>query len=391
MDKKLVIDEEKAPIVRKAFAMYAAGQSVSEICRVLNAAGYRTKTGARFNKNSFHSMFRNKKYIGQYKFMDIVIDDGVPAIIDKETFQKVQERLKSCANAPARGKALVDYMLSGKLFCGHCGGLMTGTASTSHTGRKYFYYTCVGRRGERSINCSKTPVRKEWIEKVVFEDTLELLTPEMIDHIADIAVQAANKEKDEKTAIPVIEAEIADIEKSIGRLLKLVENGADSPTLAERLNELEKDRRHAESRLLEEKATVIRLDKPQVVYFLTEFTNGNVDDPEFQRRIIDLLVNSVTVWDDEEDPGSQKFTITYNLNPAQSRTIRVKNPGKVGCVFHPDNSTKASGGLNSPPLALVEVGDEQHDAEPVVAPMRNGFQSKFPRTGVIFNLILKML
>lgn len=339
-NKKLVIDERTAPIVRKAFAMYAAGQSVADICRVLNGAGYRTKTGAEFNKNSFTSMFRNKKYIGQYKFMDITVEGGVPAIIDEDTFNKVQERLNSHADAPARGKALVDYMLSGKLICGHCNEVMTGTASTSHTGRKYFYYTCAGRRGERNNGCTKSPMRKEWLEKTIVQDTLELLTPDMIEHIADIAIQAAEKEKAEKTAIPTIENEIADIEKTIARLLKLVENGAESLTLANRLNELEKDRRNAERRLAKEKAAVIKLDKPQVIFFLTEFTKGNVDDPEFQRRIIDLLVNSVVVWDDTDDPGTFKFTITYNLTPKKTKTITVKDLSKSKCVFHPDNSTK---------------------------------------------------
>lgn len=162
----------------------------------------------------------------------------------------------------------------------------------------------------------------------------------MIEHIADIAIQAAEKEKAEKTAIPTIENEIADIEKTIARLLKLVENGAESLTLANRLNELEKDRRNAERRLAKEKAAVIKLDKPQVIFFLTEFTKGNVDDPEFQRRIIDLLVNSVVVWDDTDDPGTFKFTITYNLTPKKTKTITVKDLSKSKCVFHPDNSTK---------------------------------------------------
>lgn len=342
VNKKLVIDEDKAPIVRKAFSMYAAGHSVADICRVLNEAGYRTKTGSHFNKNSFHSMFRNKKYVGQYKFMDVVIDGGVPAIIDIDTFNKVQERLKINSQAPARGKAIVDYLLSGKLFCGHCGGLMTGTASTSHTGRKYFYYTCIGRRGERKNGCNKTPLRKEWLERVVVEDTLQLLTPEMIDYIADLAISAAKREVAEKTDIPTIEAEISEIDKSIARLLKLVENGAESPALAKRLNELESDRRKAERRLSKEKSSVTPIDKPQAVYFLTECMKGNVDDPEFQRRIIDLLVNSVVVWDDEDNPGTYKFTITYNLTPKKTKTFSAKDIKKSGCVYHPDKTTITS-------------------------------------------------
>ena len=49
--------------------------------------------------------------------MDVVVDGGVPALIDKETFDKVQVILDKKAQAPARSKALVDYMLSGKVIC----------------------------------------------------------------------------------------------------------------------------------------------------------------------------------------------------------------------------------------------------------------------------------
>ena len=64
--KKLVIDEETAPIVRQAFEMYAEGHSVAEICRTFNARGYKTSKGTRFGKSSFSKIFRNEKYIGVY-------------------------------------------------------------------------------------------------------------------------------------------------------------------------------------------------------------------------------------------------------------------------------------------------------------------------------------
>lgn len=340
-NKKLVIDPKTAPIVRKAFDMYANGHTVAYICQVLNEAGYRTKTGSLFNKNSFHSIFRNRKYIGEYKFMDVVVEGGVPAIIDKETFEKVQVILNRKAQAPARGKALVDYMLSGKVICGHCNKLATGTASTSHTGRKYFYYTCSGRRGHNG--CTKTPIRKELLEEAVVNDTVEMLTPEVIEYLADLAVKASEKERQDYTLISSLQAEISEYEKSIERLLKLVENGADSPTLSKRLNELEKAKRSAERSLVKEEAEYFLLDKDQVIFFLTQFTQGDKADPEFQRRIIDLLINSVIVWDDEDDgDGTHKITITYNLTPRKSKTITVKDLSKVGCVFQPDKPTITS-------------------------------------------------
>lgn len=337
-NKKLVIDPKTAPIVRQAFEMYANGHTVTEICKIFNAAGYKTKSGSDFNKNSFHSMFRNKKYIGQYKFMEVTIDDGVPAIVDKDTFYKVQAVLDRKAKAPARGKAIVDYVLSGKVFCGHCGKLLTGTASTSKSGRKYFYYTCAGRRGHNG--CQKTPIRKEFLEEAVLNDTLEMLTPEFVDYLADLAVKEADKERQESTLIPSLKAEIAEYDKSIGRLLKLVENGAESPALSKRLNELERAKRATEKTLAKEEAEYRPLDKEQVLYFLNQFTQGDKNDPAFQSRIIDMLVNSVIVWDDDENgDGTQSITITYNLLPKKTSKIAIKNLPKDVCGLAPDKST----------------------------------------------------
>ena len=340
-NKKLVIDPKTAPIVRQAFEMYANGHTVTEICKVFNAAGYRTKSGSEFNKNSFHSMFRNRKYIGLYKFMEVEIEDGVPAIVDKETFEKVQAILNRKAQAPARGKAITDYILSGKVFCGHCNKLMIGTASTSHTGRKYFYYTCSGQRGHNG--CTKTPIRKERLEEAVINDTLEMLTPEFIDYLAELALAEAVKEREQNTKIPSYKAEIAEYDKSIGRLIKLVENGAESPTLSQRLNELERAKREAERNLAREDAEYRMLDKEQIVYFLTQMTKGDKSDPDFQRRLVDMLVNSVIVWDSEDkDDNTQDVTITYNIVPKKTRKIKVGDIENARCVFHPDKTTITS-------------------------------------------------
>ena len=339
-NKKLVIDPKTAPIVREAFELYADGWSVADICHKFNAAGYRTKRGVPFNKNSFQAMFKNDKYIGVYKYKDVRVEGGVPAIVDVETFNRVQARLKRAAQAPSRGKALVDYMLSGKLFCGHCGSPMTGAASTSHTGRKYFYYCCTNRKAHGG--CTKSNVRKDLLEQAIVDDTLEMLVPEMIEYLAGLAMAASEREIQDSTLIPSLQAEISECDKSIDRLIKLVENGAESASLTKRLNELEAQKRTAERRLLKEQSSIVQLDRAQVIYFLTKFTEGDRTDPEFQRRIIDLLINSVVLWDDEESPdgsGETKITITYNLQPKKTRTIRVKDLLTSGCVFDPDKST----------------------------------------------------
>ena len=73
-NKKLVIDEAGAAIVREAFDLYANGATVAEICDTFNTKGYRTAKNAEFNKNSFRSMFKNERYIGIYKYKDLRIE-----------------------------------------------------------------------------------------------------------------------------------------------------------------------------------------------------------------------------------------------------------------------------------------------------------------------------
>ena len=320
-NKKLVVVESDAQIVREAFDLYSQGWTVADICDRFNKKGYRTAKGAEFNKNSFRSMFKNKRYIGIYKYKDLEIENGVPAIIDKETFDIVQERLGKNAEAPARGKAKVEYILSGKIFCGHCGEKMVGESGTSKTGAVHNYYACITRK--RKHACNKSPVKKEWIERLVVEDALSLLTPENIDNLAETAVQAANKEASENTLIPALEKELEDIEKGINNIVKMIERGIESESLENRIKELEADRKSTRRRILEAQADVLYLEKDHVIYWLEQFSQGDIEDEEFRKGVIDLLINSVTVWD--EPDGTFKITTAYNLTSLKSKTFRIKS------------------------------------------------------------------
>ena len=319
-DKKFVIKEDEAQIVREAFDLYANGHTVTEICNIFNTKGYRTKKGTEFNKNSFVKMFKNERYIGTYKYMDVKIENGIPAIIDKGTFADVQKRLKSQSSAPGRAKAKVDYLLAGKLFCGHCGSLMTGESGRGEYGGKYYYYTCSDRKKHRK--CDKKPLRKEYIERLVVQDALELLTPEMIDTLADMAISATEDDIANDTVVPALRDELRETEKSLGNLLKLIERGVESESVDERIRELEDQKKALLRRIEDAESEYVVLEKDHIVWWLTKFTQGDIEDEEFRRHIIDLLINSVTVWD---EPDGYKITTLYNLNEGNSKTYRVKS------------------------------------------------------------------
>lgn len=317
-DHKLVIDPATAHIVQEAFQLYANGETVADICRMFNAKGYRTAKGVEFNRNSFKSMFRNERYIGVYTYRDIRIEDGVPAIIDKELFEEVGRRLSKNAEAPARGKAKVDYLLAGKLFCGHCRASMNGESGTSKTGRKYNYYTCYTRK--RLNLCDKRPLKKEWIEQIVAQDAMELMTDDVISELADMAISQSDQDLKENTHIPELTGRKEEIEKAISNITRAIEKGVASDTLLNRLPELEKEKKVVAKQLAEEEKHIYRIDREQVIYWLNRFKDGDINDEKFRRIIIDLLINSVTVWD---DPDGFKITTAYNLTSCKNRTYRA--------------------------------------------------------------------
>lgn len=318
VDKKLIPNPDTAPIVRLAFELYASGWSVADICREFNTRGYRTSKGSPFNANSFKVLLRNKKYIGVYKFNDIEIEDGMPSIIDKELFYAVQKRLKQTGDAPGRGKAKVDYLLSGKLFCGECGSQMNGDCGRSKTGTRYHYYSCYGKKKLKTCNSKSLP--KNWIEDIVVRDAFSILTPENIEKIAEIAVKQSEEDIAKNTRIPVLTAREKEITKSIDNIIVAIEKGVVSDTLMLRLSELEKERKNLVCKIAEEEKEIFRLDKPQVIYWLSQFLNKDIEEETVKRQLIDLLVNSVTV---KALPDGDDFeiTIAYNLTPKKTVSV----------------------------------------------------------------------
>lgn len=325
-DHKLVINPATAHIVQEAFELYANGETVADICRMFNAKGYRTAKGVEFNRNSFKSMFRNKRYIGVYTYKDIEVEDGVPAIIDKELFETVGRRLSKNAEAPARGKAKVDYLLSGKLFCGHCGASMNGESGTSKTGAIHNYYTCYSRK--RRKGCDKKPLKKEWIEFIVAQDAMELLTNDVIEEMADMAIAQSDQDLKENTRIPELTARQQEVEQAISNIAKAIEKGVASDTLLDRLTQLEKDKKDIIKQLAEEEKYIYRIDRDQIIFWLTKFKDGDIEDEEFRRHIIDLMVNSVTVWD---EPDGYRITTAYNLTSCKTKTFQATPNSDPSC------------------------------------------------------------
>lgn len=163
-DRRFYVDEQEAIILREIFQRYANGERAADIIRDLNNRRITTSLGREFNKNSINRILRNRRYIGYYFYKGTETPDGMPRILDDALFFKVQEMLAKNRAAPGKSKSKDDYLLTTKLFCGHCGDPMTGYGGTGKLGKKYHYYCC---NGVKQKKCDKKIVSKDLIEAQV--------------------------------------------------------------------------------------------------------------------------------------------------------------------------------------------------------------------------------
>lgn len=320
-DDRFEIDPATAPIVRRIFEEYAAGERAKDIYERLNAEGHRTVRGGLFNKNSLRRILQNEKYIGIYEFKDIRVEGGIPAIVDKELFDKCQVLVERYHRAPAAKRDTL-FLLTSKLYCGHCGEPMTGDGGTGKSGQVYNYYTCNGRRVKK---CKKERAKKDWIEQLVVDQLVALVhSDKFIEEVADRCMEFQQREKD-RSALNALEARQKDIEKSINNMLAAIEAGIITPSTKTRLMELEGEKAQIEKGIAKELINEPTLERDQVVYFLEKFRTGDIDDPMYRALLVDTFLNSVYLYDDD------KLVLFLNYTGETSKvTLKLANKAANG-------------------------------------------------------------
>ena len=331
---KYVIDEEKAGIIREVFKLYGDGMTMVDIIKTCNERGYRTNRGKRFTRNSLSTILKNRKYIGIYKFDDIEIEGGMPAIVDAGTFEKVQKRLAMGNKNKSRKNDDVEFLLSGKLYCGHCGKPMVGTSGTGKGGQVYYYYSC----RQHGNKCVKTAERKEKLERFVIDYiTEEFLTDENIDMMADLIMQEMDNDEWSQR-IRALERQVSDIDSRIRNLMKALELDGDLQPVMDRISELQAERKALDadlSRMRVENMSFITKD--MIEFWMHDVKDRNNGSPEYYRSLIETFVNAIYVYDTGEphDDGQKgkkkKVVIAFNTSgPEQTVTLECSDKCLTG-------------------------------------------------------------
>ena len=82
------LDPLTAPLVLEAFQRYDNGDKMVEIVNFLNDKGVRNMLGGKMTHSSVNTMLKNRRYIGELSFRDIVVPDAIPVIVPKDLFDR---------------------------------------------------------------------------------------------------------------------------------------------------------------------------------------------------------------------------------------------------------------------------------------------------------------
>lgn len=314
-DGRYAIDEKMAPAIRMIFDKYCAGVPAREIAQLAYSMGLRTRSGGVISEQRVTSIVSNQKYIGIYEAYGVRLENGIPPIIDKDTFYLAQKRLEYYKHhrgeAGGRGTAKEDYLLSGKVFCGHCGEPMVGYSAYGRS-TMYHYYACRGRVHHR---CNKKTIEKTRLEKTVAQITRQkVLEPKVMSAIIDGYMQLQENKKANSAKRQQIKKAIKQTEKAIDNIVTAIADGLASESLKQRLIDLE----HQKTQLSIEYSEVRERPKitRQQIQFLFSQAQRKDDESEeeYRKRLIDIFVDSVRLYDD-------KIVVTYNLQSNSSSPI----------------------------------------------------------------------
>ena len=238
--------------------------------------------------------------IGIYELEDVCVKDAIPPMIDEALFNKVQARILFNRRHTTRSK--VNYLLSGKLFCGLCEHSMTGKTGTSKTKAKYHYYVCSHR------HCKQKKYRKELLEDIIIQYTVkDILNPKHFKMIAKKCLEIQQSDNKINEILLMVKKQLSSTNTKINNLMNAIETGIITPSTKDRLEQLEQEQCKLELELSKQQLNNnMLLSEEQIIYMLNEFYKKRTD-VSFYNQIIDCFIYKIYIYSD-------KICIVYNLN-----------------------------------------------------------------------------
>jgi len=246
-NKRLVIDEEQAIIVRKVFELYATGNyGLKEIERILWDEGYRNHNGKRIGHTTLSGIISNPKYKGYYVGNKVKIIDMftkkqkflppeewvmykdetgeiVPAIVSEELWDAANEILKRRSEDVKKRRNICNHsnLLTGKLYCTHCNVPYYRKTATSKDGTKNSRWICSNKYSNGAQFCDSFTIYESDIVPILFDvfKNMENNIDKLIDEYVQMFEQILNPENVDKK-IDALKKKIELSQKKKNKLLE---------------------------------------------------------------------------------------------------------------------------------------------------------------------------
>ena len=177
--RRLAINPEEAERIREMFRLYLEGTAVVEIVQRFDKLGWRNKQwttqdgklygGSPLRRCHIYKLLGNVLYTGQVKVGDEIFPGEHEAVIDQQTFDMAQKRLKENAWTPGNAhRVKFDALLRGLIYCSCCGSGMYSTYSANKE-RRYRYYVCYRSQQKLEGYCTTRAVSAPSVEEAVVE------------------------------------------------------------------------------------------------------------------------------------------------------------------------------------------------------------------------------
>lgn len=309
-----VIVPEEAEVVKLIFEKYVHdNMGLFEIARLLNSHNFKTSHGKEFERRSVEYILQNPTYCGMVRWNRtineskeirpesewIIAEGEQPAIINKELFDKAQERYKrEYRPRGARPVSTYKHWLSGIVKCPACGRTMTA-CKIKNNKQTYCYFRCYGY--SKGKCAAKNSISSLKLEPAVLESIKSVLDTGKITYRK---IEA--KTEDTADLKTILEDQIKKIDVKLQRIKEAYMNGID--TLEEykenkRIVQGEKDSLEKQlSELKEEKSSTKNEDKDMLmrVKNVYDILSSDSVDVTTKSEVLRSVVDKI-VYDREKD------------------------------------------------------------------------------------------
>jgi site-specific DNA recombinase len=359
-DHHLAIEPSEFPIVERIFTRYGIERAgATTIAAELNNDGHRTRTGRRWSAKVVLGIVRNRGYLGEVSFRDVVHQSDEP-LLDPVLFQKAQALLAERGEGYDRrfADAHPEYLLTGLITCSRCHRRYVGAAAHGKRHR-YRYYVCWTAQRYGKDACGAERIRADALEDAVLSGLVELYSdPELITRAIQAHQAAANltirRHHDELAAT---DAELAKTEAALERYMHAFEAGTlTADMFAERVRDLASKAKSLRACQAEIANVAADASAPLPTLAEVEVLRDQLRDVALhgpgpvRKAVAQAFVHSLTV--EARDKILPKFEIRRGLtiedrgkhdeHPSQERGVRAMTPTVEAKGLEPSNLLTAS-------------------------------------------------